>query len=368
MLVIPLKCAPRYDLREPLALWLDRDPTPANPLELVHPRPDFKSCNCRDDIVRLASIRNCLSASITKPLSHKVALEEFALQDCHEYHAALLEFIKRGFPTCDELAPCLKLEWKAAFGQESETHGNFQWDRACTIWNIAALESYLASIQSEDKEGRKQAVKHGQAAASMMRYLHDQVIEHQNFETVDLSKSSLKFWEYCMLAHAQLATYQMASCGETVKGMLAMGTVPLFNEALQYSKDTFLVSHLMETKTWSIYCKAWSMWLTSKAAHHQAMAEQEKHEWGKELAWLNETLHAFSLALDFCNTNYPPLYQEIQGEMSSVKVRMTQASKDNTGIYGEKIPTQLPKVQPKQLVKSDGPLPESMLTPKKSLF
>jgi hypothetical protein len=170
MLVIPLKCAPRYDLREPIAQWLDRDTALADPLELVHLRPDFKSCDCRDDIVRLASIRNCLSASIVKPLSHKVALEEFALQDCHEYHAALLEFIKRGFPTRDELAPSLKLEWKAAFGQESETHGSFQWDRACTIWNIAALESYLASIQSPEKEGRKQAVKHCQASATMMRY------------------------------------------------------------------------------------------------------------------------------------------------------------------------------------------------------
>jgi BRO1-like domain len=370
MLIIPLKCPPRYDLREPLARWLDGGPpgTVTNPLEFVHLRPDFKSCDCHDEIIRLASIRNCLSDSIAKPLSHKVALEDFALQDCHEYHAALLEFIKRGFPTRDEVTPSLKLSWKAAIGPQTETHGSLEWDRACTIWNIAALESYLASIQTSDKEGRKQAVKHCQTAASMMRYLHDEVVDGQGFETVDLSKPCLKFWEHCMLAHAQLATYQLATCGETVKSMLATGAVPLFNEALQYSKHTLLVSHQLPTEEWSVHCKAWSMLLTSKAAHHQAMACQETHAWGYEIGWLQETVRSVTAANEFCSKNYTPLEKEISEMMQTVRVRLAQASKDNTGLYGEEIPTFLPNIQPKQLVKSDGQLPNSMLTPKKALF
>lgn len=374
MLVIPLKCAPRYDLREPLSRWLDGYPpgttVVANPLEFVHLRPDFRSCDCREDIIRLASIRNCLSDSIAKPLSHKVALEDFALQDCHEYHAALLEFIKRGFPTSDQVASSLKLTWKAATGQaQTETHASFEWDRACTIWNIAALESYLASIQTSDKEGRKQTVKHYQAAASMMRYLHDEVVDGQGFETVDLSKPCLKFWEYCMLAHAQLATYQLATCGETVKSMLATGAVPLFNDALQYSKHTLLVSHqCLPTEEWSVYCKAWSMLLTSRAAHHQAKACQETQAWGHELGWLQETLRSLAAANEFCSKNYNPLEKEINEMMQTVRVRLTQARKDNTSLYGEEIPTFLPNIPPKQLVKSHGALPDSMLTPKKALF
>ena len=185
MLIIPLKCSPRYDLREPLARWLDGNSSTdvvANPLALISLRPDFKSHDCRQELIRLASLRNCLSDSIMKPTSHKVAVEEMALQDCHEYHAALYEFIRRGFPTNErERILSIALTWKASVGPQTETHGSLEWDRACTIWNIAALESYLASIQASDKQGRKQAVKH----CSYSR-MHDALFTRQYHSTTPI--------------------------------------------------------------------------------------------------------------------------------------------------------------------------------------
>lgn len=375
MLVIPLKCTSRYDLRDPLAKFLDGDPAvPANPLTQVCLKPDFKSHQVRQELVRLASLRNCLSDSIAKPNSHKVALEDMALQDCHEYHAALLEFIRRGFPTNDEAS--LTLTWKASVGPQTETHASLEWDRACIIWNIAALESYLASIQSSDKEGRKQVVKHCQTAASMMRYLHDEVISQCHFATVDLSVPSLQFWEMVMLAQAQCAAYQVAQDNpqpkHSILSILAMGAVPLFNEALKQSKDTLLVSQLpVPAQEWSVYCKSWSMLMSAKAAHHQAMAAQESQSWGLEIVWLQETMKQLQSSKSFLGSSGDNSSMEnvIDAKISTVERRLAEATKDNQLIYGEQLPRQLPTITPKQLVKSEmETMPETMTKPKVSLF
>jgi len=374
MLVIPLKCSPRYDLRDPLAQWLDGTAaTPANPLTPVHLRPDFKSRDCRQELVRLASLRNCLSESIAKPNSHKVALEDMALQDCHEYHAALLEFEKRGFPTNDE-SSSLTLTWKACVGPQTETHGSLEWDRACTIFNIAALESYKASIQSSDKEGRKQAVKHCQTAASMMRYLHDEVVPQHNFSTVDLSIPSLKFWEMLMLAQAQCAAYQVAqeSPKDSILSILAMGSVPLFNEALKQSKDTLLVSQLPKlTQEWSVYCKSWSLFMSAKAAHHQALAAQQSHSWGLEIVLLQEAQKQLQACKTFLESSddSTSMVNLVDAKMNAVQNRLAQAKEDNRMIYGEQLPSQLPSIGPKQLVKSEmTAMPETMTKTKVPLF
>jgi hypothetical protein len=59
----------------------------------------------------------------------------------------------------------------------------------------------------------------------------------------------------------------------------------------------------------------------------------------------------------------------IDGKIQTVSTRLAQATRDNQTIYGEQIPTQLPTIAPKQLVKSDMPaLPESMTKPKVPLF
>lgn len=398
MLVIPLKCPPRFDLREPLAKWLDGgssscNDSPANPLAMTILRPDFKSCSCRDELVRLASLRNCLSESIAKPNSHKVALEEMALQDLHEYHAALVEFIKRGFPSSDVVTVDARLEltWKASIGPQKETHGSLEWDRACAIWNIAALESYLASIQPPDtKEGRKQAVMHCQKAAAMMKYLQDTILSQpavNKFTTVDLSVPSLKFWESYMLAQAQLAAYQVAldnpNAHHSVLSYLAMGAVPLWNDALKYSKEPLLVSQLpAPAKEWSVHCKSWSIFLSATAAHHQAMAAQQAQNWGAEIAWLQTTLEQFQACNAFLisssgeattagiNEEFK-MQTNVTSNISLVEERLAEATRDNHLLYGEQVPTttSLPTILAKQLVKSEmEALPESMTTPKVALF
>jgi hypothetical protein len=101
-----------------------------------------------------------------------------------------------------------------------------------------------------------------------MRYLQDALQGH-TFETVNTRKSLLQFWENTMLAQAQIAAYDMAASTpgkHSLLSYLAMGAVPVLNEALTHAKDPFLVSSLSKPiREWGGECKAQSMLLTARA-------------------------------------------------------------------------------------------------------
>ena len=369
-LIIPLKASPRYDLKEPLIIWLDGSSgdSGVSPMKYVSLKPNFRSVDCQKDLTRLSSLRNCLSNAITKAQSHKHALDEFALQDCHEYHAALLALKKKGFPSSDEVSN-LELTWVASVPPQKEKHGSLVWDRACTLWNIAALESFLASQQDQDKEGRKQAVKHYQNASVCMRHLQDALQGH-TFETVDMRKSLLQFWENAMLAQAQIAAYDMAASTpgkHSLLSYLAMGAVPVLNEALTHAKDPFLVSSLPKPiREWAGECKAQSMLLTARAEYHQAVVSREAKAWGDELARLAKAQSHLIECIEFLKSS------DMNSAMAEtilrrVQDRMVQAVKDNL-LYGVKVPTEMTGIPAKMLAKNDMDMPESMTKPKVSLF
>jgi hypothetical protein len=219
-LVLPLKVPARHDLNRPLSEWLDseeqvaayQDANDEGNLSWIVPKPAFKSIDCRQEILRLAGLRNTLSDILQE--SHKTSLESRSLEDCNEYHATLLEFEKRGFPTRDKESNGVNLTWRGAFSKRAEeTHYSLIYDRACTLWNVAALQSYLASIADlTTKDGCKTAISLSQSAASILSTLR-QLVENEDYMTVDLSKSMLSFWEKLLLAQGQLYIYRMANLG-----------------------------------------------------------------------------------------------------------------------------------------------------------
>eukprot|EP00545_Synedropsis_sp_CCMP1620_P004382 CAMPEP_0119025746 /NCGR_PEP_ID=MMETSP1176-20130426/34245_1 /TAXON_ID=265551 /ORGANISM="Synedropsis recta cf, Strain CCMP1620" /LENGTH=79 /DNA_ID=CAMNT_0006981333 /DNA_START=13 /DNA_END=249 /DNA_ORIENTATION=+ len=77
-LIIPLKAPPRYDLKKPLAQWLDGPLDEGSPMEYISLRPEIRSIDCQKDLTRLTALRNCLSGAITKSEAHRHALDEFA--------------------------------------------------------------------------------------------------------------------------------------------------------------------------------------------------------------------------------------------------------------------------------------------------
>lgn len=276
MLILPLKPAVRADVQNTLGVWLDSDDQQASfessaasdaPLQFVLPKPDFNSTACRNDLLRLQSLRNCLSDAFLKSASHKAALEENAQSDAYEYHAALLEFEKRGFPVQDDVHNGLVLQWKGAWSPHKvEQHASLLWDRACVTYNaVALLTAQAAECSLSDREACKRAVGLYQTAAGILLVLTDFCASLDFVATVDLSASMLQFWLAYCLAEGQTRVYRMAAAQaaeakHATLAYLAQSAFGLWNQALQKAQEPRLESEVATSaKEWATYAKANAM-------------------------------------------------------------------------------------------------------------
>ena len=433
ILYLPFKIPVRYDLVKPLASWLDDDESqtafgsgngssaysyysdsPDAAPSMVLPKPTYNSVQCRSELLRIAALRNCQSEALMD--SHQSALEEHQmLRDCQDYHATLLEFEKRGFPTGstdDENG--INLTWRGAFcDDEQETHHTLLWDRACTLWNLAALLSAEAALKSDEntKEGLLLAIRNLQQAAShlsLCRQLLEFSQENDCISTVDLSKPMLQFWEKLLLAQAQARIYKMANLGgssvrnHTTLAYLIQGAAPLYNEALVLAQDPRLQSEVPDQcQEWAAHCKAKSLLCQARAYFHMSIEHrlsQNENAHGSELARLKQATSTLDEVLKFCKstqklreasegkrnmkrnhkTGRPTPIAEaastIQPEAEGLKKlasdRYKAAELDNRTIYLEDIPnvSELLEIRAQTMVKTDLPLPEAMLQPRANLF
>eukprot|EP00536_Pseudo-nitzschia_multiseries_P000787 jgi/Psemu1/179511/e_gw1.9.179.1 len=434
LLYLPFKVPVRYDLTQPLANWLDdcesqvafHSPSGGSnsssleadaPPPMVLPKPPYDSARCRSELLRIAALRNCISECLKD--SHRSALEEHEmLRDCQDYHATLLEFEKRGFPTgnTDEENGIL-LTWRGAFSSENngdgtnnehqtqtqtagctgipETHHTLLWDRACTLWNIAALRAASAALEHDEttRDGLKASISQLQQAAShlsLCRQLLDHSREHEYVSTVDLSKPMLRFWETLLLAQAQSCVYKLANLGgggvrnHSTLAYLIQGAAPLYNEALTLAKDPRLQSELPNRcREWAAHCKARSLVCQARAYFHVSIdLRRSQTQHGTEIGRLKQAVATLQSVLDFCNgsgdgTAVGPVAEaaasiqpEAEGLLRLAGDRLRAAEEDNRTVYLEEVPRpgDLPEIRAQTMVKRDLPLPDAMLTPRANLF
>jgi BRO1-like domain len=388
MLLLPLKPCVRYDLMEALSKWLDSDTqqvtfAPNNPLQWVVPKPTFSSLACRNELMRLQSLRNSMGETLLKPLSHRAALEENALDDAQEYHAVLLEFEKKGFPTIDDNHNGVALPWRGAFDFENiEKHGTLVWERAAIQFNIAAMYTRLAyDCSVNDRESCKQGVAYCQNAATVLSFLRE-LVQSQSFSTVDLSVAMVTFWQKLCMAQAQSFVYRMAALNSddtkhSTLSLLSQSAFFLFNEALQAAQDTRLQSEITgQANEWAIYCKCASMLAGAKAEYHQAVVHRLEHKYGKEIARLRICNEKLQACMDF----YKSIKDESQKGIAEYLIReckaippvvvdrLKEVERDNNTIYREEIPTNLQELPSKQLAKTTGSLPPAMIETKHRMF
>ena len=395
MLLLPLKAPVFVDLQTSLPDWLDGDQevsfsttnySDSDDPPLCLPKPPFTSHECRAELVRLNALRKSLSEAIPKADAHKHALEEHALADVCEYHAALLEFEQRGFPTTDDDANGIDLCWKAAFAPQAETHHTLVWDRACCLWNAAALQSkvileLLGSSSSSDttRDDLKRAVGCCQNAASCLAILKELVASGDDFATVEMSPPLLTFWQHLFLAHAQSYIYRMADPSQhALLSGISQAAHLLFNDALQAAQDPRLPSEVpRQAKEWGAYCKAHSIMAAAKAEYHAAAVHRQASQWGPELARLKLCLQKLETCLDFVQPaadrqNESSALLELQREVATytpfVQNRYHTAYDDNARVYQDDIPHKLNDIDPKQLARLTVALPATMQTPKVPLF
>ncbi|KYN03560.1 Programmed cell death 6-interacting protein [Cyphomyrmex costatus] len=267
----------------------------------------------------------------------------------------------------------IPFKWKDAFdrrifgGKLSLTISTLAYEKVCVLFNIAALQSSVAAMQSLDSdEGLKLSAKLFQQSAGIFNHLKGNVMMAiQQDPTPDISPETLGAVSALMLAQAQEIFVHKAihdSMKDGIVARLAAQAEELYADALKlFQKEIFR----------TFWDKEWVPLIAGKQAGYRAMAEfyqslvcKNNKLIGEEIARLEHAVELFKAAQQ--RSNKPNFFQDYANRAQR---NLTEVKKDNDFIYHERIPD-IKNVEAigKASVAKLLPLPEVFSTDFKDLF
>ncbi|KAK2582526.1 hypothetical protein KPH14_004820 [Odynerus spinipes] len=285
----------------------------------------------------------------TEAIQELSVLRNNALWRAFEKYESSLEVIYNYYDqlcALEEKIPAHELQipfkWKDAFdrtifgGKLSLTISTLAYEKACVLFNIAALQSSVAATQSlESDEGLKLAAKLFQQSAGIFNYLKGNVMMAiQQEPTPDISPETLGALSSLMLAQAQEIFVHKAihdSMKDGIVAKLASQAEELYADALKlFQKEIFR----------AFWDKEWVPLIAGKQAGYRAMAEfyqslvcKSNKCIGEEIARLEHAVKLFGAAQQ--RSNKPSLFQDYANRAQR---NLTEVKKDNDFIYHERIP------------------------------
>ena len=214
---------------------------------------------------------------------------------------------------------------------------NIRYERICVLFNIAALETYLAAqVDFFSDTGLRLAVQRYNTAAGIMNHIRTKLLPSKGTQktSLDLSSSCLQMCEKIALAQAQACAYEYSKyeLSNNVLARLAMGACELYGEAILVAEDRMIKTQMEEYNSWTRNLKIQSATFRALAEYHQAMIAKETNSHGKELARLQLTEKLCDDGLEFGRS------ENLQALKRIVQERITVATKNNNEIYREVIP------------------------------
>ncbi|XP_023235406.1 programmed cell death 6-interacting protein-like [Centruroides sculpturatus] len=239
----------------------------------------------------------------------------------------------------------IPFKWKDAFdkgtffgGSTSLTLSSLTYERICILFNIAAMQSQLATslcTDSKNDTALKSAAKYYQLAGGIFNYLKNNVSACiQQEPTPDLQPDTLSALAAIMLAQAQESFFLKATADkmkDAVIAKVASQCEELYADALrQMQKDTLKV-------TWE---KDYIPIIAGKQAafhaiaeYHQALVCKQKSNIGEEIARLSHAQDLMKAAENRAGINFN--YKDYVGQINRL---YEETKKDNDFIYHERVP------------------------------
>ncbi|CAH1131348.1 unnamed protein product [Ceutorhynchus assimilis] len=320
LLSVPLKKPSDVDIITPLKnLIQSRYSTADNPE------------NCAEAVNEFSKLR---SNAIWK------AFEKFesSLEIIYGYYDQLVA-LESKIPAQELTVP---FKWKDAFDKgnifghkASLTIASLSFEKVCILFNIAALQSAVASAQSvENDDGLKLAAKLLQQAAGIFSHLKSTVmLAIQQDPTPDLNPDTLGALSQLMLAQAQEMFVHKAmhdNMKESIVARLAAQADELYAECLR----TFQRENLR-----NIWDKDWISMIGGKQAAfsavaelHQALVCKEKKAIGEEITRLRVAIEKFKAAQSRSGKS---LFSDL---LNKAERNLAEVEKDNDFIYHERVP------------------------------
>jgi len=321
----------------------------------------------------------------------------------HRYHASLVEAENSGFPLTDYgtvghagiegsgNAINLEVTWKSAFeSTRTVRRANLRFERACVLFNIAALESYMAAeADRSTKSGTDLACKLFQNAAGIFQYLRKMKIddptnsrpdpENNHKLCVDFSNSCLSMLEYLMLAQAQACMFEKVCHYQAYEvqnergdvdsskrslrvwwsslAKIAMGVAHLYEKASEQAASEEIILHL--DSRWDYAIKAWRHGYMAVAQYWQSHLDEDSAKtaagvgYGLVLGRLNMArafvLQALGLA-EKANLDKSS-FQEYKVMMTAQRSLMVRSNQENLSEMPMR-PNLLPGISRSVLVKA----------------
>ncbi|CAA7266857.1 unnamed protein product [Cyclocybe aegerita] len=309
------------------------------------------------------------------------------------YHAQLVSVLTK-LPTDIRLA----ISYAPVFQPSAIpiTLSNLVFERACVLFNLAALYSQLAAAEDRSKsDGITRAGTNFRRAAGVLSYLHSSVLPKLIYSPddeerpTDLSSDFIKAIEWLMLAQAQECSWQLAKLNQyrnSLIAKIAAGTSYFYRTAVNAVRDARPSIIGLFPADWIPHIEAKGRHFAAVAEYRESMVEYEASRYGFELGRLGKAQREAKAAYDIARRGKiaGPVLHDVQVRLSrslesvffqfpfqslleTVKTSEVRAQRDNDLIYHQDVPSSsaLSAIEETKIVSPTVPL--ELLSPTKVL-
>ena len=327
LITVPLKRGSELDLIGPFTTWLNLS---------------YNSVmgSVRDDLTSSLSELNRMRQAIVK-LKDRNEVGLLLTANYYDQISALEDKI-------GSKGPQILFKWKDAFqggrksalskGKTSLASSSFTYEKFCVLFNIGALNSWVAANQDfYNNESLHKALKCLQASAGIFRYLKDNIgiVIEKNY-TLDIKPDTLDILAELMISQAQEMVIAKAMKDDMKDGVMAK----------LCSQCDAMFSNLKEEMTSSsnnnVFSSSWSISITQKQKFYQGISQyfqskichERVEDIGEEICRLQ---YAKKLLKNVSNEDLT--YQcDLKEWKNKIENALASATNDNNCIYSEIIP------------------------------
>eukprot|EP01104_Vermistella_antarctica_P017413 TRINITY_DN616_c1_g2_i1.p1 TRINITY_DN616_c1_g2~~TRINITY_DN616_c1_g2_i1.p1 ORF type:complete len:789 (-),score=198.80 TRINITY_DN616_c1_g2_i1:93-2459(-) len=276
---------------------------------------------------------------------------EKILQLLRRYHGVLSSLEGR-FPVNEENLK-LKFVWLDVFRQRKHSRFTVSFEKACLLYNTAAVEMYLGAVQCRDDDaGIKIACNHFQTASGTLVALQKHMAGHpQDSVSPDLANEVVEVFITLCMAQAQECYVEKA-----IRGKMKPAIVTRLAEQCG---DYYDGVYQQATTTGHDFDRDWLDHNRIRGGVFHGMAHQlsaqvayAKDEYGLQVAHLRYAVTQANEAKKYEKNAQPSVKEMITSIHSSVHSEAAKAEEENTVVYHDRVPKILPAVPKKPMCKT----------------
>eukprot|EP00908_Phaeocystis_cordata_P007968 Transcript_18639.p1 GENE.Transcript_18639~~Transcript_18639.p1 ORF type:complete len:473 (-),score=252.37 Transcript_18639:68-1390(-) len=258
-----------------------------------------------------------------------------------------------------QLAGTISFRWRDSFDRDEIcTAGDFRFEAACALYNVAAATSFMATKQDRGSdEGMKKACQYFQEAAGILDAVKDIVkLGAWGDMTPDLTITCLDALQFLMLAQAQKCFYEKATRSGMKDGIVAK--IAAECAGLYADASTRLGHSKIKPPADWIEVVEWNKKAFDGMQHYYAATgHEEAHEYGKQVSRLTYATNRAAEAVIMCKKAPKELQEQFLNHHTLANEKRAKAKSDNDLVYNEKVPPveTLPALERKAMVKAISP-------------